>query len=111
MFVIGAAFALYHGALQNVFLSRNTKDQETALQIASGKLEELRADGYAALPASGSFTDAQLAALPGGSAALAVSAYNAQTKQVTVTVSWLEPGIGSTRSTALSTLITETGGL
>lgn len=111
VFLIGVIFVMYSGAVKNVSLNRNAKDQEIALRIASTKMETLRDAGYENLPPSGSFADSQLASIPSGSASLAVSDFNAQTKQVTVTVSWTEPSIGTSRSVALSTLITGTGGL
>ena len=111
LFIIGVAFTLYHGALQNVFLSRNAKDQEIALRVANNKMGALRAAGYANLPPNGSFTDTQLNAIPAGVGSVTISTFNTQTKAVMVTVSWNEPSIGSTRSVVLSTLITDIGGL
>lgn len=111
VFVIGTAFVLYHGAVQNVFVSRSATYRESALRIALGKLDELRKAGYAALPPSGAFADAGLADIPGGSGSVAVSDFNAGLKQVDVTVSWSEPNAGTNRSVLLSTLIIEDGGI
>lgn len=111
VFLIGVIFVMYSAAMKNVSLNRNAKAQEIALRIASTKMEVLRDAGYGSLPASGSFADSQLASIPSGSASLAVLDFNAETKQVTVTVSWTEPSIGGGRNVVLSTLITVTGGL
>jgi prepilin-type N-terminal cleavage/methylation domain-containing protein len=109
IFLIGLLAILTASILKVTPLSSHAKEQHTALAIASNKIEELRADGYAALPASGSFSDTDLANLPDGSGAIAVSVYNAKTKQVTVTVSWNENG--TSQNVALTTLVTEIGGL
>ena len=111
VFLIGIIFVMYTAAVKNVSLNRNAKDQEIALRIADTKMEALRNAGYANLPASGSFSDPQMNTIPSGVGAMAVSDFNAKTKQVTVTVSWSEPSIGSSRSVVLSTLITSMGGL
>ena len=89
----------------------HVKDQEIALRIANTKMESVRAGGYAAVPSSGPFSDTLLGTIPSGTASISVANSNAQTKQVTVTVSWNEPAIGDTRFVVLSTLITDIGGL
>lgn len=111
IFIIGIAFLLYYSAMRNTYLSRDARDEEIALHIAAGKMEDLRAGGYAALPSSGSFSDSQLSSLPSSAASMTIADYNAQTKEVTVTVSWTEPAVGTSRNVTLSTLITNTGGL
>jgi len=74
------------------------------------KLNELRAGGYATLPESGSFTNAELANIPQGVASTSITVYNEKTKQVMVGVSWLGPD-ARTHFVSLYTLVTETGGL
>lgn len=108
--IIAVALAVYTTTVYSVFLTRDAKHQEIAVRIANNELEGLRALGYAALPASGSFSDSQLSSLAGSSATVSVTDFNAKTKKVTVTVSWQEPGKGG-RVVTLSTLITKTGGL
>lgn len=111
MVVIGSAVALYAATLGVFPVTRATEHKAVALRIAEHKLADLRAAKYAALPASGSFTDAQFTLLPeNATGTIAVSTVNAKTKQVTVTVSWNEPG-RATSTASLSTLITEVGGL
>jgi len=88
---------------------RLAKDQNVALKIAGNEIESLRAGGYAALPVSGPFSDSLLSTLPSGAGAMAVSAYNAKTAQIVVTISWQE-GVNA-ESLSLSTLVTQTGGL
>lgn len=108
-FLIGLLAVLTANILTAAPLSRHAEEKNTALVIASSKLEALRAEGYEALPASGAFTDPALANLPGGSGTITVSQYNDKTKEVTVTVTWDE---GETTSdVAVTTLITEIGGL
>lgn len=97
--VVGAMNASLDSAYENI-----------AFRIANGKLDELRAGGYGALPASGQFDDVALAGLPQGSASTSVTVWNEETKKTTSGVSWLSVD-GGTRFVSLTTLITQTGGL
>ncbi|MFZ3044086.1 MAG: type II secretion system protein [Minisyncoccia bacterium] len=89
---------------------REVRDQDLALKIARNEIETLRAGGYAALPASGPFVNSLLASLSSGSGSLVVSVYDAKTKQVDVTVSWVGTAV-TPRSVVLTTLLAETSGL
>jgi prepilin-type N-terminal cleavage/methylation domain-containing protein len=91
-------------------VSRDAAYENVAFRIADSKLDEFRATGYDALPASGVFSDPELASLPQGMASTSVSDWNAGTKQVTAGVSWRDAD-GLTRFVSLTTLITEIGGL
>lgn len=108
IFVIGATVGLYAAALRTFSVTKTAGHESVALRVAEGKLEVLRTLGYAALPGSGSFADPQLASLPSATGTIAVSAFNAKTKQIVVSVSWREAG---TSTVSLSTIITQTGGL
>jgi type II secretory pathway pseudopilin PulG len=108
--VICVTFFMYKSLTDSTALVRNVSDEDIALKIANHKIEELRSLGYASLPVSGTFFDSLLASLPSGSAAIAISDYNSKTKNIMVTVSWVEPVTGN-RSVQLATLITQTGGL
>lgn len=111
MVVVGSAIALYTATLGVFPVTRATEHKAIALRIAEHKLADLRAAKYAALPASGAFTDSQFTLLPeSATGTVAVSTVNAKTKQVSVTVEWREPG-KATSTVTLSTLITEVGGL
>ncbi|MCX6787938.1 MAG: prepilin-type N-terminal cleavage/methylation domain-containing protein [Candidatus Kaiserbacteria bacterium] len=89
---------------------REVRDQDLALKIARSEIETLRALGYDALPLSGPFTDTLLGSLASSSASIAITAFNAKTKQVTASVTW-RGASSSTRSTAITTLITQNSGL
>ena len=110
IFVIGASVALYAAAANTITITRNAKYQSIATRVAAHQLEELRALSYASLPESGSFAHSEMDLLPSASGAMDISAYNDKTREVTVTVFWQELG-ASPRSTSLTTLITESGGL
>jgi len=110
LFIVGAVLVLYQAAAGTIRLTKNSKNQEIALRVANNKIEELRAGGYDSLPASGGFSDSQLSALPNGSGNMAVTAFNADTKQILISVRWQNPG-GSSRNISLATLVTKTGGL
>jgi len=89
---------------------REGRDQDLALTLVRSELETLRAGGYDALPTSGPFTHMLLPSLAGSSASVAVADFDAETKQVDVSVSW--QGAGSvTRSVSLTTLVAQNGGL
>ncbi len=109
--LLGVILVIFQGTLRNMPLIKYAKNQDLALKIASSELESLRAGGYAALPVSGTFSDPLISSLPSGAGAVTVTAYNAETKQVIVTVSWREEGRTSDSSVALTTLVTEIGGL
>jgi prepilin-type N-terminal cleavage/methylation domain-containing protein len=108
--IVGVMIAMYFGVVSSMSLARLAKEKDLALKIATHKVEELRASGYALLPTNVSFSDSLLSSLPSGSGQVTVSTYNAQTKQVTVTVTW-SGGSNGNRSVAVSTLITQSGGL
>lgn len=110
LFILGVVFLIYNAAANTMVLNRNMKDQEAAFRIASAEVDTLRANGYSAVPASGSISDTLLSVLPGSAAEnLAVSDYDPKTKQITVTVSWYEPGNTNQRNIVLTTLITDGG--
>ncbi len=100
-----------YGAMANIsFLSTDVGHKDIALNIAAHKIEELKATSYASLPASGTFTEPGLSELPGASASFTVSDYNADTKTITVSVSW-QPQGKTARTITLTTLKTRIGGL
>ncbi|MBU6388799.1 prepilin-type N-terminal cleavage/methylation domain-containing protein [Patescibacteria group bacterium] len=112
IFLMGVILVMFQAIIHSSVLVRTSKSQGIALSIARNELEILRAGGYAALPSSGSFADSLMSTLPAGATStLAVSAYNAKTKQVVVSVVWLDPGATASSTVSLSTLITQTGGL
>jgi prepilin-type N-terminal cleavage/methylation domain-containing protein len=110
VFVIGIMIVASAALLHGVPVSRVTHSQSIALAIAESQIETLRAAGYAALPASGSFTDSALSSLASSTASTTVTVYDSKTKRVDVGVSWLETD--ATRSyVTLTTLIAQVGGL
>lgn len=112
IFIVGVILLMVQAVARSSVLVRTSKNQGIALAIARNELEGLRAGGYATLPSSGSFSDGLLSALPSAATTtLAVSAYNAKTAQVTVSVVWRDPGSAASSTVSLSTLITQTGGL
>lgn len=108
--IIAGLFMLYTVVIGNAFLSKTTKQKDIALKIATHTIEGLRNGGYDALPASGSFSDDNLSRLPSGSGNITVSDYNDMTREVVVTVSWVDSS-GNNQSMSLSTLILQAGGL
>lgn len=108
--IMGVALLAVGTLTHTVPLSQQTRYETLALAIATDEIGGVRGGGYSSVPASGSFTSADMSSLPSGAGTVAVSDYNDKTKQVTVTVSWQKPGL-TARSISLSTLITEVGGL
>ena len=89
---------------------REVKDQDLALKIAQNEIEVLRAGGYETLPTSGPFSNPLLGSLASSTAEIAVTDFNAKTKQTVVTISWRGAG-AVIRSLSLTTLITENSSL
>jgi len=111
IFIMSIILLLLQPVIRSGVLVRAAKDQGIALAIARNELEILRASGYATLPSSGSFSDDLLGTLPQATTTLAISVYNAKTKQVAVSVLWQEPGSTASSTVSLTTLVTQTGGL
>jgi len=108
---VGAAVALYTGVLYTLALTRTSDYKATALRIAQDKLAQLRADGYGALPATGTFADARFSQLPAGATStLTVTTVNAQVKRIVAGVSWRERE-RPTSTVSVSTLLIQNGGL
>lgn len=112
IFIVGVMLLMLQSVVRSGTLVRMSKSQGIALAIARNKLENVRVDGYATLPLSGSFSDSLMSTLPPlATTTLTVSVYNAQTKQVFVSVVWRDSGATASSTVSLSTLITQTGGL
>ncbi len=109
LLIVGLSLTIYQVSLNTVQLNKQAKYQDLALRIANSKIEELRAEPYSALPASGTFSHALLTDLPSGQGAMTVDTYNDGMKEVTVTVYW-QSGT-ATRNVSLKTLMAEIGGL
>lgn len=89
--------------------SRGSNLQGTAVKIASRQIETLRNTDFSLLPASGAFTDPDLAKLPQGSAQTTIGDYreDPDIKQVTIQVTWVVGG--APKETKLETLIYKNG--
>jgi len=111
LFIFSILLLLFQAVLQGGASVRAVKNQGVALSVAQNKLEHLRAEGYDALPASGTFTAPLLVTIPSAVGSLTVGDYNPSTKRVTVTVTWQEPGLAASSTVSLATLITNIGGL
>ncbi len=110
VFIILVTVGVFIAAVRSISVTRESADDDIALTVASQKIDDLRAAAYAGLPPSGSFTDSRLSKLLNASSSIAVSAFNAKTKEVVVTITWRETQT-ATSTLTLTTLITQTGGL
>lgn len=110
VFVVSLSLAFFGVAVHTTTLIRGVKLQDTALRIASSKIESVRGGGYDNVPSSGSFSDPLLMTLPNATGTVTTIDYNADIKQVTVTVGWRETK-GTLRNISLTTLIGKVGGL
>lgn len=110
IFVVGIILIASATLLNGVPLNRLTRDQDLALKIANNEIEALRALGYANLPASGSFADTELSSLTNGAGVATISDYNAKTKKIDVSVTWIDSD-ETPREISLTTLVTDVGGL
>jgi prepilin-type N-terminal cleavage/methylation domain-containing protein len=111
LFMLGVILVLSQSVLNIIPLGALAKHKDIALKIASHQLEELRSLGYENLPASGSFVNPDLMLLASSTGMHTISDYNDKTKEVSVTVSWIEPSESEPYEIELKTLITEIGGL
>jgi prepilin-type N-terminal cleavage/methylation domain-containing protein len=109
--IIAIILVMLGALIQTLPLIALTKNQDLALKIARNEIESLRALGYDSLPSSGSFSNTLLSSLPSGAGTRTITAYNADTKEVLVTVSWVAEQGGTNHSVSLTTLITDIGGL
>lgn len=110
LFIVSLAVVFATFLTGTIKITRDDTYENIAFRIADAKLSELRAGGYAALPASGPFTDPDLAALPEGAASTTVIVWNSKTKEVITGVSWLGSA-STTKYVSLTTLVTQSGGL
>ena len=110
VFVMSVAAAFVTIVTGTIKVTRDSGFESIAFRVATAKLDELRAGGYAALPASGAFVDPTLTSLPSGIASTSITDWNATTKQVAAGVSW-QGADGLARNVSLTTLITQSGGL
>lgn len=109
LFIMSLAVAFVTVVASTIKATRDAAYENIAFRVADSKLNELRSLGYAAI-APGAFLDAELANIPNGLASSTVATWNAETKQVTVGVSWGDAD-ARTKYVSLTTLVTETGGL
>ena len=110
VFVMSVAAAFVTIVTGTIKVTRDSGFESIAFRVATAKLDELRAGGHAALPASGAFVDPTLTSLPSGIASTSITDWNATTKQVAAGVSW-QGADGLARNVSLTTLITQSGGL
>ena len=108
--LIGVLLIISSALTRSVPLTSDSRDQDIALKIANTEIDYLRSQGYAALPSTGTFTDPTLSLLASSTATMTSTAFNAKTKRVDVTVSWMARD-RTRHSLALTTLVTQIGGL
>lgn len=110
VFIMSLAVGFVTIVTNAIKVTRDSTYESIAFRIAGSKLDELRAGGYAALPATGSFSAPELAELPQGTASTSITDWNAGTRQAVVGVSW-RGADNLDRVVSLTTLITQSGGL
>ena len=107
--IVGSLIVLYAAAFNVSTLSRTMRSENLAYHIASKRMEELRNMDYAALPASGTFSDPLMASLTSGAGSYTRANYSTYTgmQELVVTVTWFE---GRSRSVQVRTIV-GTGGI
>lgn len=111
IFIVGIMLTLLQAVIRSGVIAKTSKSQGIALSIVRNEIENLRVNGYNAIPSSGTFSDSLLNTLPSATTSLLVSDYNDKTKQVTAQVQWQDAGSVASSTVSLSTLITQVGGL
>jgi Tfp pilus assembly protein PilV len=109
LFIIGMVLILYGVSSNTLQLNSNARHLEMAQRAALTELETLQATDIASLPASGPFTSTLISSLPSGQGTISISDYNAVTKQMIVTVTWIEPSGRITRTVTFTALKIENG--
>lgn len=107
IFLIFITLLVYAASLDAVPLVKRANFQNVAYHLAVRHMEDLRSQDFSSLPASGPIADPDLNLLPGGAGTLAMSDLDADLKQATITISWLEASGPS--SVVLATYIYENG--
>lgn len=109
LFLIIAIGFLLFSVSGTLFTTRSSRLQQVASKIATKDIENLRNTQFASLPASGPFTDADLAKLPQSSASRIITDYsgNPKIKHVTLTINWVDKNVSKNLTT--DTLIYENG--
>lgn len=109
VFLIGVTVAIYQVTSQALLVNLLNRHKEVALRIADQKMQNLRATDYASLPATGSFSDPLLSSLNNGTGTVTVANVNAQTKRITVAVSWVNSKNNTNQKVELETFMTDGG--
>lgn len=104
LFILSLCVLIFAYVAQSQAPLRSLRFETVALRTAKSELETLRADGYGALPANGSYALEVPELLPLGVGTTTITDFNAGTKQVTVEVGW-----GGGSSVSMTTLITDGG--
>lgn len=105
LFIISVTLVMFQLVANSVVLNKYNKYKEVALRVAEHQVQSLRTTPYNSLPASGSFNNSLLANLPSGSGAMTLTQVQDGLTQVTVTVSWLNPGATANQQVVLSTYL------
>lgn len=109
LFIIAVTLLLFESTANSIILNRYGRYRETALRIADKEMQTLRANTFADLPPSGSFSDPLLSSLPDAQAQLDIADVSNLLKDVTVTVSWVNPDSSNRQQVQLRTYITQGG--
>src|SRR3989338_10491422 len=109
LFLILGIIAIFLSAAATYISMRNSSLQAKATKIATREVENLRNTAFASLPASGSFSDSELAQLPSGVATRTIEDYQGsdKIKQATITIDWIEKS--APKKILIETLISENG--
>ncbi len=92
LFLVLAIIVMLLSASGTLVSSRSSNLRGIAAKIESREIETLRKMNFDSLPATGSFTDADLSKLPQGTATQTLSSYQSSPdiKLVEVQVNWIE---------------------
>jgi Tfp pilus assembly protein PilV len=93
LFMITVIVVLYASALNMVAISRRLRYENIAYHIATKQMETLRDITHDSLPTSGTISDPLLSQIPSGAGSFTVSDYAGYSnmKEMSVTVTWIDP--------------------
>lgn len=110
IFIVVLMLVFYASSFTSNQLEKIQEHKDIVLRVINQKMASIRAGGYSnAASSAGTFTDTQLSTLTRYSASTTVSDYNANIKEVTVGVSWIDAS--STLYLGETTLLVNSGGL
>jgi type II secretory pathway pseudopilin PulG len=109
IFIIGIVMLLYVAASNSILLNRNARQQDLATRIGASLMEDVRGAEFDLIPLSGPMSHSLLNNLPNSQANLTVTDLDADSKEITIAVSWREGSSAVVHTASFTTIIVRNG--